>query len=55
MNEELLLLTLNEYEPGQILNVDGQRYRIARVISWTGTVARFEIECLNAERERGSA
>lgn len=44
MSEELLLLTLNEYEAGQIINVDGQRFRVVRVIRWTGTVARLEIE-----------
>ena len=44
MSEELLLLTMNEYQAGQIVNVDGQRFRIVRVIRWTGTVARLEIE-----------
>lgn len=46
MSEELLLVTMNEYKAGQIVNVDGQRFRVVRVIRWTGTVARLEIEAI---------
>lgn len=42
--EVLLVLTLNEPVVGTIVNLDGDRYRITRVLRWTGTVARIEVE-----------
>lgn len=42
--ESLLLLTFDPPRKGAIVNVDGLRYRVLRVLSWTGTVARLEIE-----------
>lgn len=46
--EPLLLVTMNPPRAGAIVNVDGVRYRVARVLSWTGTVARLEIVRLTA-------
>lgn len=42
--EPLLLVTMNPPQPGQVVNVDGLRYRVVRLLRWTGTVARLEIE-----------
>lgn len=44
MVEPLLLVTMNPPQAGQVVNVDGLRYRVVRLLRWTGTVARLEIE-----------
>lgn len=39
----LLLLTFNEPMVGSVVNIDGERFEIVRVLRWTGTLARLEI------------
>jgi hypothetical protein len=49
-NEPLLWMTMNEPKVGQIINVDGVRYRILGG-TWTGTVARLRIEPVEDDDE----
>lgn len=44
--ERHVLVTFSRPEVGAVLNIGGERFRIVRVVSWTGTVADLEVEPL---------
>lgn len=40
------MVTMNCPDEGQVVNVDGVRYRVVRVLGFSGTVARLQVEAL---------
>jgi hypothetical protein len=48
MTRRMVLMTFNEPHVGQFVN-DGERWRVVRVLSWSGIVADIYVESAGVE------